>query len=174
LSSNHVGSARALRRSRSGRGETIRPNFFPEPSYLFIGRSRWYLRKPPGLPKNNWSMEKAIDVTSGGLSPQFRASVGLGAKHHERTNLIAYRHGLRASEVVGVEVGCPCVMPPRRGVDAARWGFSRLSGVCRAWPRVNTRQQDRQNAGQEYAVKRFRHPRPRLPARRGYAPCQGW
>jgi hypothetical protein len=39
------------------------------------------------------------------------------------------------------------------GVDAARWCFSRLSGVCRAWPRVKTRQQDRQNAGQEYAVK---------------------
>ena len=28
----------------------------------------------------------------------------LGAKQHERTNLIAYRHGLRASEVAGVEV----------------------------------------------------------------------
>ena len=44
-------------------------------------------------------------------------------------------------------------MPPRRRVDAARWGFSRLSGVFRAWPRVKTRQQNGQNAGQEYAVK---------------------
>ena len=44
-------------------------------------------------------------------------------------------------------------MPPRRRVDAARWGFSRLSGVCRAWPRGKTCQQDGQNTGQEYAVK---------------------
>jgi hypothetical protein len=44
-------------------------------------------------------------------------------------------------------------MPHRRRVDSARCGFSRLSGVFRAWPRVKTRQQNGQNAGQDYAVK---------------------